>query len=378
MPKKLIIAGCGLSGMLSALNLAKLNFEITVLERRQILSDQWLKDSRTTAVTAESATFIKNLNLWDEFIQIAAPIEQIYVVDDKGKEMIHFENKQPMGYMIKNEDFKLMLFRAITRQDNIVLIDKCEYIVEDNISNGCKILVNNKIMEAAALLLCDGSNSFIRQYYFTDDIYKDYKQKAIVFNVKHQNQHANTAVEHFMPLGPFAILPLKSSYESAIVWTVTEDISSHFLALSNEDKTYLLKQNFGSFLGEIEIQTQPEAFALKARLANSYFFESIILLADTAHTIHPLAGQGLNQGIKDIQALSHSLLAQGINKAAFAYYEKQRKLDNMSMFRLTDSLNKIFSNSSSILWWLRQQSFKLIKSNSLIKSYLNHYAMGKR
>jgi 2-octaprenyl-6-methoxyphenol hydroxylase len=228
------------------------------------------------------------------------------------------------------------------------------------------------------LIACDGKNSQAKNLFFSNDIAEDYKQKALTFIVGHERNHEGTAVEHFMPSGPFAILPLKDPYKSSIVWTVPESYASALLTVEAEEFTYLVQENFGPFLGKVEIQNKIAVFPLKAYTARKYYNNSIALVADTAHVIHPLAGQGLNQGIKDIDCLTSLISENGINKDTLINYQKLRKDDNKNMLLITDVINSIFSSNSKIFHSTRQLGFKAIEKIPHLKGMIIKYAMGER
>ncbi|GAB4164094.1 MAG: hypothetical protein Tsb006_3530 [Rickettsiaceae bacterium] len=233
-------------------------------------------------------------------------------------------------------------------------------------------------MEADLLIVCDGSNSLIKQKYFSSEIDKLYSQYAITFIVRHEKPHEGTAVEHFMPSGPFAILPLKDQHLSSIVWTVRSEMKGALLKLPQEEFLYLVQQNLGDFLGRVNLQSEAAAFPLKAYSTSKYFNKKIALVADSAHVIHPLAGQGLNQGIKDIHSLVTNILKHGACKFALGRYEESRKSDNKTMLEITDTLNALFATNSKLLHASRQLGFKAIGKISPFKKLLIKYAMGKR
>jgi 2-octaprenyl-6-methoxyphenol hydroxylase len=228
------------------------------------------------------------------------------------------------------------------------------------------------------LIVCDGQNSKVRQYYFFNKIEKAYKQTALTFNITHEKNHENCAIEHFMPLGPFAILPLKEQNSSSVIWTTSTQQASLLMTLSSEEFEYLLGKNCGYSLGTIHLDSKISCFPLKARVTSKYFYNKIVLVADSAHVIHPLAGQGLNQGIKDIEALVQLTLGNGITEFTLEQYQKLRQNDNLVMYIATESLNTIFSNHSKPLWYLRRLGLKTIDNMPVIKKLLLQYAMGNR
>jgi len=305
-------------------------------------------------------------------------------VDNKAPEMLHFlieDNScnKKMGYLIENMKFKKCLYALVKENKLITVLDNIKYQKINNNSDYCELaLSNNSKLVCKLLIACDGKNSRAKNLFFSNDIEEDYKQKALTFIVGHEKNHEGTAVEHFMPTGPFAILPLKDPYKSSIVWTVSESYASALLTIEPEEFTYLVQENFGPFLGKVEIQNKMAVFPLKAYTARKYYNNSITLIADTAHIIHPLAGQGLNQGIKDIDCLTSLIAANSINKDTLINYQKLRQDDNKNMLLITDVINSIFSSNSKIFHSTRRLGFKAIEKIPHLKGMLIKYAMGER
>lgn len=384
MHSKINIIGCGLSGMITALSLAKRGINSTIIEKNNVNDPSFFNDVRTTAITSSSKYFFQSIGIWTEIEQYVGAINEIYVADNKSELMIHFsshmlENEEIMGYIVENKDFKKCLLELARANSYIKIIDNSSYELVENNDHECVIVVNESIkLNSDLLIVCDGSNSVIRQKYFTPKFEKTYKQNALTFIVGHENNHEGTAVEHFMPLGPFAILPLKDQHLSSVVWTIDSAMNNAILNLSEEEFLYLVQENFGKFLGNIAIKSKIASFPLKAYVTDKYYNNKIVLVADCAHIIHPLAGQGLNQGIKDIEALISNIFKFGINDISLENYQNERERDNAAMFEITDTLNAIFSNNSKILHLARQLGFSAIENISPLKKLFIKYAMGKR
>lgn len=383
----IVILGCGLSGMLTALSFASVGIKTTIIEAKSTSNPDFFGDIRTTALTDCSKNFLDNINLWSAIAEIAGGILDIYVVDSGSPSMLHFclpplhhdKANTPMGYIVKNSELKQLLLTAIRQHNLITLLEQCDYQKVELINDDCIVhLANNTQIHCDLLILCNGAFSAIRQAYFPNKILKYYGQSAITFNVRCEKAHENVAIEHFRPSGPFAILPLKDPHSLSIVWTFKEAQAEAIKNLPLPELEYFTQQNFGNFLGKISIDSAISIFPLKAYLAKKYFHQQIVLVADTAHIIHPLAGQGLNQGIKDIEALTKLIKARGINQETLRQYQQQRQIDNMLMYLITDNLNRIFSNDSQCLGYLRRAGLKAIEKVAPIKNQLINYAMGKR
>lgn len=378
------ITGCGLSGMISALALASNNIPSTIIERKSSKDKDFFSDIRTTALTDSSRKFFEEIGIWNSISDFVGPINDIYVVDNKSPEMLHFasselDNDEIMGYLIQNTDFKKKLYELVSSNKLINVIQNCSYEITENTLDGCSLTLNDsKEHKGDLLLVCDGRHSIARQQFFSSNIEKNYDQCALTFIVHHAKPHEGTAVEHFMPTGPFAILPLKDQKRSSIVWTVDADMKDLLENLPKDEFKEIVQDNFGEFLGKIEIEGKVAGFPLKAYETNKYFNKRIALIADTAHVIHPLAGQGLNQGIKDISCFIKLLSEYGITDLMLDQYQTLRKADNSNMLEITDTINAVFSNKSKILQAGRSLGFQAIEKVPPFKKLLIKYAVGRR
>lgn len=378
------ILGCGLSGMITSLAFSAKGIKTTIIEARNTQEPFFFNDIRTTALTAFSKKIFQEINIWEEIAKILEPINDIYVVDNKAPEIIHFDSleftkSEIMGYLAENSKFKRALFECVLKNSMISILDKCSYsAIQNNVETCILTLNDNKKYSCNLIIICDGRHSAAKQRFFPNIIARDYHQSALTFIVKHDKPHEGTAVEHFMPGGPFAILPLQSPYNSSVVWTVKEERSRALINLSEEEFNFIIQENFGQFLGCIKIESKISVFPLIAYATMQYYNKKLVVVADSAHVIHPLAGQGFNQGIKDISTLVEIIAQYGITNQALSLYEKLRKQDNINMLEITDTLNTIFSNNSIAFNCIRQLGFKAIELFPPFKKILVKYAMGNR
>jgi 2-octaprenyl-6-methoxyphenol hydroxylase len=379
------IIGCSYNGMLTALALASIGIKSTIIEKRKC-DDKFFHDPRTTSITSSSKDFLINIDTWPQLEKHTSQIDHIYVVDNKKPNSIEFNSSElavhdHLGYMVQNYDLKKTLYDAVKQNNLITVINGIGY--EDVVFNdGCQILLDNQSsINTDLVIICDGKNSRLRAKYFPYLINKDYHQAALVFNVAHELEHQNCAVEHFLPTGPFAILPLANQNQSAIVWSIKADLAMMYQNLDQETFTKQVQNLFGDFLGKVKLITKISAFNLSAQIVRRYFYNNLVVVGDSAHCIHPLAGQGLNQGIKDIKALSQIIkkytdLGLDINSIALTEYERARKHDNLKMFLATDFLDKIFSNNSSALSIIRTLGFNFLNRFPNLKDQIINYGIG--
>ncbi|KJV70477.1 ubiquinone biosynthesis hydroxylase, UbiH/UbiF/VisC/COQ6 family protein, partial [Orientia tsutsugamushi str. TA763] len=306
--EEIIILGCGFNGMITALGLASYNIKSTIIEKKNLSNTNYL-DTRTTALTQRSKSIFKNFNIWKDIEPYTSNINEVYVVDNKSTMMVHLNASKSefdsIGYMIENSNLYVKLIELVQNNPLINVIDNTSYVSIDSHQHSTAIDINTSSkIHCDLLIVCDGCNSIARKQYFEYFIDKEYHQSAIVFNVRHQKQHLGTAVEHFLPNGPFATLPLADQQVSSIVWVEKSNLATLYAQMDKKSLTNYVQDKFGWSLGKIEIITTPVLYSLKAKITKQYYHNNVVLVGDTAHMIHPLAGQGLNQSIKDIDSLT--------------------------------------------------------------------------
>ncbi|MFK8039944.1 MAG: FAD-dependent monooxygenase [Rickettsiaceae bacterium] len=378
---EIVILGSGLSGMISALSFANFGIKTTIIERTDLscnnIHDH--NDVRTTALNPRSQAFLDQINAWQDLYQYISPISDIYVLDNKTSPILHFPNNDSgyLGYIISNHDFKNELLNQVQKNELITIIDNTTYNEVDPYTNTLH-LSNNNVIHYDLLVVCDGIYSKIKHRYFTKKINKPYNQHALTFHIEHEKDHEGSAVEHFLPSGPFAILPMLQKNKSSVVWTVKSCDAPLLVDLPKDRFEYLIQQNFGPFLGRIKLASTIAQFPLRAYVADQYYFQNIALVADSAHIVHPLAGQGLNQGINDIDCLTRLVSSEKcmISESLLRSYELDRKDDNLAMYYITDNVNRLFSNNSSILKHLRRFGLFALENCNPLKQQLIRYASG--
>lgn len=370
---EIVILGAGLSGEITALAFAAKGIKTTILEKTSL---DFPKDIRTTALTNFSKNFLSTIGVWESLESYVADIKDVYIVDDFSPKMIHlFDQKEEydaLGYMIENGDFRRVIHSLAISNDLIEIKTSVDYKLENGI-----LKVGDNETRPDLVIISDGRNSEARRNHFTDIFCKSYNQSAIIFNMKHEKPHENTAVEHFMPRGPFAILPLVNQHESGIVWTENTDVAEIYKNMDKAELTAYLKERVGDSLGNIEISSAVSTYPLIARVTKDYYKDNMVLIADSAHIVHPLAGQGLNQGIKDIESLI-SIISRNIavglkvDSSALDEYQRSRSFDNYLMYRITDNLNRIFSNKIPVISEFRKIGLSIIDKFPRLKK---HFAL---
>ena len=383
MSQKIVIIGAGLSGLITAIAFAHHNIPVTIFERSK--NHGLTIDPRTTSLNFQSIAIFKKYSIWEHLKDFLTPIEDILVLDNYAPEALLFsggevlgENSK-MGYMIENHILKDKL-KEIAKDINIHYESNLSFL-DNPESNKIFLEEKGQIYHPELIIACDGKFSIIRERFFKNMLDKSYGQNAIIFNIWHQKTHNNIAIEHFMPQGPFAILPLQNPHQSAVVWSEKAESANLYLKMPLDDLLLHVQEKIGSFLGEIKIISKISSYPLSAHITKEYHYKNIALIADSAHSIHPLAGQGLNIGIQDIDSLVSIVkryidVGLKLDEIILQKYSKQRFWQNLIMFNAMDFLNLIFSNDSKILWKVRRFGMSIINNMPNIKRFLMKKAMG--
>jgi 2-octaprenyl-6-methoxyphenol hydroxylase len=243
------------------------------------------------------------------------------------------------------------------------------------------VLADGSTIAASLLVAADGARSKLREQAGIATHGWEYDQSGIVVTVGHERDHHGRAEEHFLPAGPFAILPLTGK-RSSLVWTETRKEAARITALSDEEFHGELEQRFGLHLGEIKALDKPRAFPLGYFVARSFIAERLALVGDAAHVIHPIAGQGLNMGLKDVAALAEVVvdaarLGMDPGQAdVLERYQRWRRFDTMAMGVATNSLNLLFSNESKLLRAVRDIGLGLVDRAPPVKNLFIRQAAG--
>jgi 2-octaprenyl-6-methoxyphenol hydroxylase len=243
------------------------------------------------------------------------------------------------------------------------------------------ILADGKVLRSKLLIGCDGRQSQVAKRAGIKRSGWDYNQTSLVCAISHELPHKNTAHQFFMPSGPLAILPLNEN-KSSIVWTETTARAAEISAMNDADYMACLRPCFGDFLGEISLQGGRYSYPLNLTLADRFVDNRLALVGDAAHGVHPLAGQGLNLGLRDIAALVEVLATaarRGEDIGALdvlSRFQQWRRFDTSSSVASTDIINKLFSNDNSTIRIMRDLGMGLINSTPFARRGLMRQAAG--
>jgi len=377
-----VIGGAGFTGALLGIALQQQGLRVTLLDRRDFMTPIQ-NDGRTFAITLGSKIYLEALGVWEKLKHNPTPIQHILITDHKSKHQLHYDAKDlgrdPMGYMVRSEDLDQAIKASL---QGIEILENQEVeTLTHSLSRIHLNLKSGKTLSAPLVVAADGKFSKLRDLAGIPHRTIPYDQKAIVGVVRHPEPHQFIAFEHFTPFGPLAFLPLEDN-TSAFVWSLESEKSDHMMNVDADEFGQELAATFGAQLGSFELIGKRESFPLSLMTARKIYSERLVLLGDAAHAMHPVAGQGLNLGIRDVEDLSEILIhAKNLggdlgSETLLAKYAKSRKWDQTSLLSSTHGLIRLFGNSSRALRFLRGQGLSLVGMLLPLKTFFMKRAMG--
>ena len=388
MKFNIAIVGSGLTGSVTSLALAKAGYKVVLIDPKRFEGFKENNyDTRTTALSKKSKLFFEYLELWQHMKPFTCAIKNIMVNDGNPEKNIYFNKTQrkkikPLGFMIRNKDLFTVLIDVIKENRNIRKFDNKVNIFSRDLENVMLKLDDDRIITSQLLIAADGKNSFIREKSGIKVSKKSYNQKAFIFNVKHTKSHNNLATENFLKHGPLASLPIiqnKSNCYSSIVWSCNHPFYYKIIQYTKKDIERELNFYLSEYYGKLTIVTKVKSWDLTLVKAHKFFDTRILLLGDSAHSIHPLAGQGLNltKGIEVLYKLAKNNKIKkediGSDKILNAYSKKQY-LNATAIIFATDKLNFLFSNSNFLLKKTRKIGLYVFKRSKILKNIFKNYA----
>lgn len=393
MAKKLetdvIVIGAGLTGATLACGLASNGIQTVMVDRtapEDSISPSF--DGRASAIAYSSKLALDGIGLWPLVAGKTEAIREIRVSDGASPLFLHYDHADlgddPLGYMIENRDMRSGLLALTKQTAGLDVIAPTEVTAIARSNGGVKItLRDGQTVTGRLLVAADGRTSMTRQAAGIAVIDWGYNQHAIVATIDHTVSHQGIAHERFLPSGPFAILPLKGGHRSSLVWTERKSLVDSFMAL--DDNTFLaeVSERVGGFLGDASLVGPRFQHPLGLQVAATYTAERLAIVGDAAHGIHPIAGQGLNLGLRDVAALIDVLVdakRYGLDlahSAGLERYQRWRRADNLLMAGMTDVLNRLFSNDAPPLRVMRDLGLATVNSLPTLKKAFMRHAMGQ-
>jgi 2-octaprenyl-6-methoxyphenol hydroxylase len=386
----IVVAGAGYVGLATAVAIADAAPGLKVLVVDAAPAGVWQKDERASAIAAAAVRMLTQLGLWADLVPQAQPINEMIVTDSRTSDVVRpvfltfggeAQPGEPFAHMVPNVALNGALRARAAALGVEIRASSGVTGIAENPTSITVNLAGGASVEARLLIACDGVKSAIRAMAGIPVVHKDYGQSGIVCTVAHERPHGGRAEEHFLPSGPFAILPLTGN-RSSLVWTEPTREAERLVAGDTMMFEIELEQRFGHKLGTIRVEGGKRAFPLGLTLARSFVKPRIALAGDAAHGIHPIAGQGLNLGFKDAAALAEVIVDAarlGLDIGALDVleaYQRWRRFDTVQMGVTTDVLNRLFSNDNPLLRAARSFGLSLVDRAPPLKDFFIGQAAG--
>ena len=400
-PLDVLIGGGGFAGLALAIALRQgLGSSFSVAVADPAFAAGAKQDLRASAIAAAARRLFETIGVWEAVAADAQPILDMVVTDSRLTDVVRpsfltFDGEiehsrrsggvnlpecEPFAHMVENAPLVAAL-AAKARAEGVALLPVAISDFETAGDRTVATLADGRMFSARLLVAADGARSALREHAGIRTHGWNYDQAAIVTTVAHERDHHGRAEEHFLPAGPFAILPLTGK-RASIVWTETSAEADRIVALPDDAFHAELERRFGLHLGDIEVVGPRRAYPLGLFVARAFIAERLALIGDAAHVIHPIAGQGLNMGLRDVAALAETVVDAarlGLDIGSFGVlerYQRWRRFDTMAMGVATDGLNRLFSNRSDVLRLFRDVGLGIVDRLPRLKAMFIREAAG--
>jgi 2-octaprenyl-6-methoxyphenol hydroxylase len=386
-PLDVAIAGAGIVGAALGVALKQTlgnGFAVAVFDPS--LTKEPARDDRTVAIAGGARRLFEAIGVWERLTDVQ-PIRAMEITDSKLHDAVRQtflefsedDEDEPFAHMVENRAPMAALREALEEAEiELVSSGIGDYFADESFA---QFEADGKKYRTRLLAAADGAQSKLRTLAKIQTISRGYDQSGIVATLGHARDHNGKAVQHFLPSGSFAILPLTGK-RSSIVWTEQSAEAKRIVALPPAEFVAELELRFGLQLGELEVLSPARAYPLQISIARSFIAERLALVGDAAHVIHPLAGQGLNMGLRDVAALAECIADNarlGLDPGApeaLTRYQRWRRADTVAMGLATDGLNRLFSNESIALKYLRDLGLGLVDRAPALKKFFAREAAG--
>ncbi len=376
------IVGGGPVGLTLALALANSmeGLAVAVLDRRTFAVP---RDQRASAIAAGARRLFKTLGVWRQVADEAEPVREMKITDSGAGDiarplLLSFGGDvgpgEPFAHMVPNRALAGALLDSLGGR--VELLGDVEITGFSGEGPAARLsLRDGSAVSAPLVVAADGAMSALRGMAGIGLIVHDYRQSGIVTTIGHELPHEGVAYEHFRPAGPFASLPLGGN-RSSLVWTERPAAAARYKAMPLETLAAVIEEVMGSTLGTVTVEEPPQVFPLSLRIARSFIAPRLALIGDAAHVIHPVAGQGLNLGLKDVAALTEvavGAMRLGLDHGAhdvLRRYERWRRFDTAVMAMVTDSMNRLFSNDLAPVRALRDLGLGVVDRLPPLKEFM--------
>ncbi len=383
----IIISGGGLTGLTLGIGLAAAGFDVGVVDMADPATVQGAEfDGRASAISYASHQLLTSLGIWQHTGDHASVIEDIRISDGDSLLHLHFDHRDlgqgPLGHMLENRHNRQALFKRLESLPNLTLFAPNKITNHKSDDTAVTVTLDDGTTLGSALLVgAEGRFSPTRQRAGIKTTDWRYPQVGLVTTLQHEHPHCNIAHERFLPDGPFALLPLPNN-RSSVVWTVRSEQRDIIMNLPERAFVAELQKRVGGFLGELETIGPRFDYPLGLMLAERYSDQRMVLVGDAAHGMHPIAGQGVNLGYRDVAVLIEVLIkarqnSQGLGGAdVLEKYEQWRRVDNVTLLTVTDLLNRLFSNDITMVKTARDLGLAMVEKMPPVKKFFMSHARG--
>ncbi|HEX4079661.1 MAG TPA: FAD-dependent monooxygenase [Rhizomicrobium sp.] len=388
----IVIGGGGMVGLALALALARGGLNVVVADPLpQAKTTEPAFDGRVSALSYSSARMLEALGVWEHLKPRTQPINDILVTDAKlGRApspfSLHFDHREigvPMGYIAENRDIRAALHACAEGTQSLATECPASVVASRSTSRAIEVVLDSgQSFHAPLFVAAEGRESPSRERMGIGLVAWSYRQRGIVATVAHERPHHGTAWEHFLPSGPFAILPMTGN-RSSLVWTEREALADAMLRLPDPEFQAEIARRFGAHLGAVHSEAPRWSYPLRFHLARAWVRPRFALAGDAAHGIHPIAGQGLNLGFKDVAALAEVVLDAarlGLDFGApdvLGRYERWRRFDSFALAAATDALNRLFSTDIAPLRVVRDLGLGIVDGIGPLRRFFMRHAGGE-
>ncbi len=390
-PKKLkadvAIAGGGLVGLSLGIAICQHGLSVVVADAQptnKVTNAAF--DGRASAIAFSSYCMLKNIGIWPHLKLHPSPILEIRVLDGDSPFFLHFDSKElgegPLGYMVENRHMRQALFARAAELETLTFLAPDAVLTMEHDEGSATLMLDSGVeIEASLVIAAEGRNSLLRARRSIEAQNWSYGQSGIVATIEHEYDHLNIAHERFLPEGPFAILPLNDN-RSSLVWTVASDTAYEIMKLSDDAFLLEINKRTGDFLGRLKLVGGRWSYPLALVIAERFSDHRFALVGDAAHGIHPIAGQGLNLGLRDVAALTEIILEAthvGLDyglASTLERYDRWRRTDTLALVASTDGLNRLFSNNIVPIRLARNLGLGIVQRLPGLKRFFMQHARG--
>lgn len=388
MRRDVIVVGAGVVGAACALALARAGLEVALVEAgtpaRFSVQD---RDLRVYALAPDNAALLDEIGVWQEICKTRAqPYRKMWVSDAARPDTLIFSAddfaRRELGWIVENNLLADRLWQG-AQEAGVETLSDARISGFEPLADGIRLsLASGETLDARLVVAADGANSRLRELASIPVSEHDYRQRGVVAYVQLEKPHQHTAWQRFLPTGPLAFLPCDDERLCSIVWSLPNDEAERVLALDEDTFALELAHAFAGRFGQIRLASKRVAFPLKRRLAAQQCQGRLLLMGDAAHAVHPLAGQGVNLGLRDVAVLYRSVKRARAKGADFASsarlqrWARERRSDNVLSSYAFEAINRVYSNDSLPLTLLRGRALGIADAIAPLRHALWRHAAG--